>query len=153
MNLFLAKAKLQLSGEMLSYSRLDHSLAGGTSWMANNELEIMCAFLMRDGRYESSVRIMPLGTMKNIEIAFQSFVTTIQVGLHQKKLTGDKIKELQEFSKEHFKGLEKDDPGGAQHVHRKMVNDGLSNFADTIPDLIQKKFGNSKNEIQAIYER
>jgi hypothetical protein len=68
-------------------------------------------------------------------------------------LTSDKIEELQEFSKEHFKDLEKDGPGGAQHARRMMVNDGLSNFADTIPDLIQKKFGNSKNKIQAIYER
>jgi hypothetical protein len=36
-----------------------------------------------------------------------------------------------------------------------MMNDTrLSNFADTIlPDLIQKKFENSENEIQAIYER
>jgi hypothetical protein len=138
---------------MLSYSRLDHSRAGGTSWMANNELEMMCAFLMRDGKYESSVTIMPFRTMQNIEIAFQSYVITIQVGLHRKKLTSDKIKELQDFSKEHFLDLEKDDPGGAQHARCKMVNDGLSNFADTIPDLIQKKFGNSENEIQAIYER
>ena len=68
-------------------------------------------------------------------------------------MTIDKIKEFQEFSKEHFKDLEKADSGGAQHVNCKMVNDGLSNFADTIPDLIQKKFGNSKNGIQAIYER
>ena len=67
---------------MLSYSRLDHSLAGGTSWMANNEWEMMCAFLLRDGRYKSSVTIMSFGTMQNIEIAFQSFVITIQVGLH-----------------------------------------------------------------------
>jgi hypothetical protein len=72
---------------------------------------MICAFLMRDWRYESSVTIMPFGTMQNIEIAFQSFVTTIQVGLqHQNKLTCDKIKELQEFSKEHFKDLKKDDP-------------------------------------------
>jgi hypothetical protein len=34
-----------------------------------------------------------------------------------------------------------------------MVNDGLSNFADSIPDLIQKKFGDSINKIQAIYEK
>ncbi len=81
MNVLLVKGKLRLSGEMLSYSRLDHSHAGGTSWMmANNELEMMCAFLMRDGRYESSVTIMPFRTMQNIEIAFQSFVITIQVG-------------------------------------------------------------------------
>ena len=153
MNVLLAKGKLQLSGEMLSYSWLDHSLAGGTSWIANNELAMMCVFLMRDGRYESSVTNMPFGTTQNIEITFQSFVTTIQVGLHQKKLTSDKIEELQEFSKEHFKDLEKDGPGGAKHARRMMVNDGLSNFADTIPDLIQKKFGNSKNKIQAIYER
>ena len=70
-----------------------------------------------------------------------------------KKLTSDKIKELQELSREYFKDLETDDPGGAQHAHRKMVNDGLSNFADTIPDLIQQKFEKSENEIQAIYER
>ena len=83
MNVLLGKGKLQLSGEMLSYTQLDHSLAGGTSWMANNELEMMCALLMRDGRYNSSVTIMPFGTMQNIEIAFQFFVTTIQVGLHR----------------------------------------------------------------------
>jgi hypothetical protein len=153
MNVLLVKGKLRLSGEMLSYSRLDHSRAGWTSWMANNELEMMCAFLMRDGRYKSSVTIMPFCTMQNIEIAFQSFVITIQVGLYRKKLKSDKMKELQDFSKEHFLDLEKDDPGGAQHGHRKMVNDGLNDFADTIPDLIQKKFGNSENEIQAIYER
>jgi hypothetical protein len=34
-----------------------------------------------------------------------------------------------------------------------MVNDGLSDFADSILDLIQKKFGNSENEIRPIYER
>jgi hypothetical protein len=68
-------------------------------------------------------------------------------------LTSEKIKELQELSKEHFKDLKKDNPGGAQQAHCIMVNDGLSNFADTIPDLIQKKFGNSENEIQAIYDR
>ena len=96
---------------------------------------------------------MPFGTIQNIQIAIQSFLTTTQVGLHQKKLTSDKIKELQEFSKEHFKDLQKDDPGGAQHTHRKMVNDGLSDFADTFPDLIQKKIGDSENEIQAIYEK
>jgi hypothetical protein len=50
--------------------------------MANNELEMMCAFLMRAGRYELSVTVMPFGTLQNIEIAFQSFVITIQVGLH-----------------------------------------------------------------------
>jgi hypothetical protein len=110
------------------------------------------AFLMRDGSYKLSVTIMPFGTMQNIKIAFQSFVR-IQFGLHRKKLTSDKIKELQEFSKEHLKDFEKDDPGGAQHVCRTMVNDGLSNFTDTIPDLVQKKFGSSKNEIQAIDER
>ena len=82
MNVLLGKGKLQLSGEILSFSPLDHSPAGGTSWMANNELEMMCAFLMRDGRYKMSVTIMPFGTMQNIKIAFQSFVTTIQVGLH-----------------------------------------------------------------------
>ena len=96
---------------------------------------------------------MPFGTIQNIEIAFQSFVTAIQVGLQQKKLTSDKIKELQEFSKGQYKDLDKNDPGGAQHVRCTMVNDGLSNFADTIPDLIQKKFGNSKSKIQAIYEK
>ena len=68
---------------------------------------------------------MPFGTIQNIQIAIQSFLTTTQVGLHQKKLTSDMIKELQEFSKEHFKDLEKDDPGGVQHAHCKMVNDGL----------------------------
>ncbi len=50
MNVLLGRGKVQLIGEMLSYSGLDHSLAGGTSWMANNELEMMCDFLMRDGR-------------------------------------------------------------------------------------------------------
>jgi hypothetical protein len=72
MNVLLAKGKLQLSGEMLSYSWLDHSLAAGTSWIANNELAMMCVFLMRDGRYESSVTNMPFGTTQNIEITFQS---------------------------------------------------------------------------------
>jgi hypothetical protein len=33
MNVLLGRGQLQLSGEMLS---LDHSLVGGTSWMANN---------------------------------------------------------------------------------------------------------------------
>ena len=42
MNVLLGKGKLQLSGEMLSYSQLDHSQAGGTSSMENNELEMMC---------------------------------------------------------------------------------------------------------------
>jgi hypothetical protein len=33
---------------MLPFSRLDHSFAGGTSWMeANNELQMMSAFLIR----------------------------------------------------------------------------------------------------------
>jgi hypothetical protein len=40
MNVLLVKGMLQLSGDLLSYSRLDHSRAGGTSWMANNELEM-----------------------------------------------------------------------------------------------------------------
>ena len=99
--------------------------------------------------WQVQVTIMPFGTMRN---AFQSFVS-IQVSLHQKKLTGDKMKGLQEFSKEHFKDIKKDDPGGAHQARCMMVNDGLSNFAGTIPDLVQKKFGNPKNEIQAIYER
>jgi hypothetical protein len=97
--------------------------------------------------------IMPFGTMQSIEIAFQSFVCTIQVGLYQKKLASDKMKELQKNSKEHFKYLEEDDPGGAQHARHKMANNGLSNFADTNTDMIQEKFGNSKKEIQAIYEK
>ena len=95
------------------------------------------------------IRVWTCWTNQTIGIAFKSFVITI----HWKKLTSEKIKELQELSKEHFKDLKKDDPGGAQQAHCKMVNDGLSNFADTIPDMIQKKFGNSKNEIQAIYDR
>ncbi len=33
-------------------------------------------------------------------------------------------------------------------IEKEMVNDGLSNFANTIPDLIQKKFGNSKKKFR-----
>jgi hypothetical protein len=62
MNALLGKGKLQLSGEMLSYSPLDHSLAGGTSWMANNELlKVPPHYALNHGIVHKSIQYHVLG--------------------------------------------------------------------------------------------
>jgi hypothetical protein len=45
----------------------------GTAWMSTGKLETMTALLMRDGRYDDAVAIVPFSLVNTIGTAFEAY--------------------------------------------------------------------------------
>ena len=69
-----------LCGEISLKGRLDHGKAGGEGWMSLGELQMMMALVMRDGRFDGHVQIIPLQTMQHIEKTATAFITAVMAG-------------------------------------------------------------------------
>ena len=50
-----------------------HGSIKGKKWMSTGELEMMTALLMRDGRYDESVAIVPFSIVNAIGTAFKAY--------------------------------------------------------------------------------
>jgi hypothetical protein len=53
-------------------NRKNHGRMKGTAWMSTGELEMMTALLMRDGRYNDAVEIVPFSLVNAIGAAFEA---------------------------------------------------------------------------------
>jgi hypothetical protein len=55
----LPPGSIHLHGEILMENRKNHGMMKGTAWMSTGKLEMMTALLMREGRYDDAVGIVP----------------------------------------------------------------------------------------------
>jgi len=61
-----------IHGEMMSSSRLKNDTTNGEEWISLGELHLFLAFLLRDGRYNESVFVVPIPDVQRISAAFQA---------------------------------------------------------------------------------
>jgi len=69
----LPPGSIHLHGEILMENRKNHGRMKGTAWMSTGELEMMTALLMRDGRYDDAVAIVPFSLVNAIGAAFEAY--------------------------------------------------------------------------------
>ena len=90
-NPVLPPGSIHVRGEMLMKSRRDHGIMKGKGWMSTGELDLLTSLVMRDGRYDDSVAIVPFAYVNSIAMAFEAY----------KKAT-----EFQDFKGKYFKQRE-----------------------------------------------
>ena len=54
-------------------NRKVHGSMNGKKWMSTGELEMMTALLMRDGKYDDSVAVVPFSLVNAIGTAFEAY--------------------------------------------------------------------------------
>ena len=68
----LPPGSTHLHGEILMGNRKKRGRIKGTAWMNTGKLEMMTALLMRDGRYDDAVAIVPFALVNAIGKAFEA---------------------------------------------------------------------------------
>ena len=69
----LPPGSIHLHGEILMENRKNHGRMKGTAWMSTSKLEIMTALLMRDGRYDDALAIVPFSLVNAIGAVFEAY--------------------------------------------------------------------------------
>jgi hypothetical protein len=70
---FLPLGSIHLHGEILMENRKNHGRMKRTAWMKAGKLEMMTALLMRNGRYNDAVAIVPFSLVHAIKTAFAAY--------------------------------------------------------------------------------
>ncbi len=68
----LPPGSIHLHGENPMKNRKNHGRMKGTVWMSTGKLEMMTALLMRDGRHDDAVAIVPFSLFNAIGKAFEA---------------------------------------------------------------------------------
>ena len=153
MEVLLHPSKMRLRGDLLSIDRFSHSASGGKTWMLTCELEMMLSLIMRDGRYDSSVTIIPFEHMQKIEHAFDAFKSRIEYDLYPKKLSKKKRADLNAIADKMFKDVEKTNPKEAKQQRSDMVSKGLYDFRGELEQAMTKKFPDvTEEQLERKYE-
>jgi hypothetical protein len=64
---------MYFAGDMMVPTRLDHTKELGKAWMSTFSLDMMLAFWLRDGRYETCSTVIPFRYyVKDIANAFKA---------------------------------------------------------------------------------
>ena len=142
------------NGRITCDRRFKHGESFGKTWMQTSELEMMIALLLRDGRYENRVCIIPLRIMVEIRECFKFFKQCWKV-TKCRKTAEDRAKERAPgLASELFKKLEEESPEEAHekkqewikcHVHDTVMAD----LAKHHPGIVEKEVADAYDKQQA----
>ena len=90
----LPPGSIHLHGEMHMNNRKVHGSMNGKKWMSTGELEMMTALLMRDGRYDDGVAVMPFSLVNAIGTAFEACKKATLVQQFKESYSNDRMNEL-----------------------------------------------------------
>ena len=77
--------QMKISGSMSAERRLKH-MKDATTWWDQCELDLMYSFLMRDGRYDESITIIPITFTREIQYAQKDYEKYMNVAIEDHKL-------------------------------------------------------------------
>ena len=99
----LPPGSIHLHGEMHMNNRKVHGSMNGKKWMSTGELEMMTALLMRDGRYDDGVAVVPFSLVNAIGTAFEAYKKATLVQRFKESYLKDRKNELDAIFLEKFK--------------------------------------------------
>ena len=153
MDVLLHPSKMRIKGAMLSGSRQEHSQFRGAAWMKGSEVEMMLSLILRDGRYDSSVTIIPLIHMQKITMAVDAAQKCVSATNFRVSLMKTKRKEFEEAAKKEFMDIEKDHPKDAKQRRSDMVKESVFDFRAELDKLTVDKFGALEDELDLSAQR
>jgi hypothetical protein len=119
--------------------------------MATDELQMITALLMKDGRYEESVAILLLFTdMQLIQGCFELLQKHLSAKKYTKGLNDAKEAELCAFAEACFK--DNRDKAMIEVAKAQYVTDALDKNSVVVCDLVKEKFGGSKDDLYSRYD-
>lgn len=71
-NRLLPSESFRFHGDVLAGNRIMHSKLNGGAWMSGSEIDMLLALLLRDGRYDESVSIIPTSYAQTIEEGYET---------------------------------------------------------------------------------
>jgi hypothetical protein len=151
-DVLLAPGKLRIKGEIQLQSRFEHGLASGKSWMGTGELEMMLALLLKDGRYEASVSVIPVTQVHFIQRCFESFSNYYLFDGETKKLMKAKELELKAAAALVFPAENEEKVPLSVRKERNIHTDkALMDAAPTIVDAVASRLGGTKKKLWESY--
>jgi hypothetical protein len=157
----LTPRSIHLHCEILMENRKNHGRMKGTAWMSAGKLEMMTALLMRDGRYEDAVAIVPFSLVNTIGTAFEAYKEATLVQKFKDSYLEDRKRQfdtvfLEKYNASSYAVLR---PVNNQYnAERQEANFLALQFLreeteTTLATLIENKFKAKEEEIMTLWTR